>query len=381
MTNSTTSSRLKWIFLLLVLGIVIYCLFANLFQFTNSIIVLHIFVTVDYTTEIKVTQDSLPAKTLGILQGIETITGRVLDPNFLSGKLALRVVNIIPSNDKITSNNEDPIEISGTTPITIVFNRAVIALGSDFDSYRATTTKDLMLLDKTNKTVQMPFVFEGLPEEGIPGKFRWVTTSICRFDPDIQWPTDLKFRVRVKEDLVAFDGTKLSNTKMVHYQTKTLSMYIASVESKLANQLTDNNWDPLVGQSDSVVECPPDAEINISFSNTIDSESVIKALKIVPDSSGLSKLNPFADTSNEIPFSASSKDDRSIVIRLDGKANLKVDQRYKIILQRGSKYHKYSGPLSEDIHVKIAGLRSFKFPFLNRKDLNTYVKHLRYHLW
>lgn len=79
--------------------------------------------------------------------------------------------------------------LTGRDAITAVFNKAVIALGSDW-----------------NNNQQPPFHFEGA---NVPGKIRWcvytvrlltifrVTTTIARFDPDIDWPPDLKFSVRI----------------------------------------------------------------------------------------------------------------------------------------------------------------------------------------
>lgn len=128
-------------------------------------------------------------------EGVDPQTGRVEDKNFLREKLPIKVIRILPA----PSVEGQRMLISGPTAITIVFNRAVIALGSDFGAYNATTTKELMELDRRNQTLQMPFVFEGLPDEGVKVRFRWVTTSICRVDPIGDWPTDLDFTVRVKQ--------------------------------------------------------------------------------------------------------------------------------------------------------------------------------------
>ena len=39
-----------------------------------------------------------------------------------------------------------------------------------------------------------------------PGKFRWVTTSIARFDPDEDWPTDLDCTLAWDRGLASWDG-------------------------------------------------------------------------------------------------------------------------------------------------------------------------------
>ena len=41
---------------------------------------------------------------------------------------------------------------------------------------------------------------------GVPGKARWVTTSIARFDPDVDWPSDLDCSFVWNAALRAYDG-------------------------------------------------------------------------------------------------------------------------------------------------------------------------------
>ena len=43
----------------------------------------------------------------------------------------------------------------------------------------------------------------------VPGHFYWVTTFIARFDPALDWPTDLKFDLVVDAALMAVDGARL----------------------------------------------------------------------------------------------------------------------------------------------------------------------------
>jgi hypothetical protein len=39
-----------------------------------------------------------------------------------------------------------------------------------------------------------------------PGKFRWVTTTIARWDPDQEWPTDLGCSLALNTSLTTYDG-------------------------------------------------------------------------------------------------------------------------------------------------------------------------------
>jgi hypothetical protein len=108
----------------------------------------------------------------------------------------------------------------------VVFSRAVIALGSDWG--------------KELTGALSPFEFVGL-RASVPGKLRWVTTSIARFDPTNEWPTDLDFSVSVK-NITTFDGSKLTNSASVSYSTKPLAMRVRGVSSALAASLTGGQW-------------------------------------------------------------------------------------------------------------------------------------------
>lgn len=65
------------------------------------------------------------------LLGIDEETGRVVDPNFLREQLPVRVLDISPSSSGISGH---AIQLYERTAITIIFNRAVVKLGSDFGS-------------------------------------------------------------------------------------------------------------------------------------------------------------------------------------------------------------------------------------------------------
>lgn len=40
----------------------------------------------------------------------------------------------------------------------------------------------------------------------MPGRFRWVTTTIARFDPEVQWPSDLSCTFKWNSALITYDG-------------------------------------------------------------------------------------------------------------------------------------------------------------------------------
>ncbi len=55
----------------------------------------------------------------------------------------------------------------------------------------------------TNRTfMQVPFTLTC----NTPGRLRWVTTNIARFDPSVDWPTDLSCAFVWNKNLKTYDG-------------------------------------------------------------------------------------------------------------------------------------------------------------------------------
>lgn len=50
----------------------------------------------------------------------------------------------------------------------------------------------------------------------MPGKFRWVTTTIARFDPNVDWPTDINCTLDFNKELTTYDGGCARNTVLLH---------------------------------------------------------------------------------------------------------------------------------------------------------------------
>jgi hypothetical protein len=88
--------------------------------------------------------------------------------------LSLDVVSLTPAAST---------QLFGRTAITVTFNRAVIALGSDFGD------ADLPV-DKVPFFIEVSSEGEGRSTAAVPivaGRWRWVTTFVARFDPNADW--------------------------------------------------------------------------------------------------------------------------------------------------------------------------------------------------
>jgi len=84
-----------------------------------------------------------------------------------------------------------------TEPITAVFSRPVIALGSDYAPLASLSIDGGGHI--AARVQDSPFNFSLCGEGGVVvrGKLRWVATYIARFDPDSPWPTDMCLEVCV----------------------------------------------------------------------------------------------------------------------------------------------------------------------------------------
>ena len=110
--------------------------------------------------------------------------------------------------------------------LTATFSRAMIALGEDFGAGPL-------------PAALVPFELD----PPIPGKLRWVTTSIARFDPDDDFPPSLNVTLRLK-GMAARSGAMLPAGAQTEwrYSTPALRMSVARVHSPLALALTGGSW-------------------------------------------------------------------------------------------------------------------------------------------
>ena len=99
-------------------------------------------------------------------------------PGIFLPTLPLTPLAATPAN--LLSPDASPISVDsggGRMAFTAVFSRPVIALGSDFG----------LDADAPLPPALAPFIVD-CP---LPGRTRWVTTSIARWDPIVAWPPDL----------------------------------------------------------------------------------------------------------------------------------------------------------------------------------------------
>eukprot|EP00276_Gloeochaete_wittrockiana_P021694 CAMPEP_0184336276 /NCGR_PEP_ID=MMETSP1089-20130417/4630_1 /TAXON_ID=38269 ORGANISM="Gloeochaete wittrockiana, Strain SAG46.84" /NCGR_SAMPLE_ID=MMETSP1089 /ASSEMBLY_ACC=CAM_ASM_000445 /LENGTH=2323 /DNA_ID=CAMNT_0026661255 /DNA_START=188 /DNA_END=7160 /DNA_ORIENTATION=+ len=306
----------------------------------------------------------------------------VLRP-FLATELPLKVVSITPYTNSASADGDKdvPVELDGRTALTVVFSRAVIALGADFDK------------DGTASN-QVPFTLSAT----VPGRLRWVTTYIARWDSDIDWPNDLDFELRINKDLHTYAGLPIDNPTYRRYTTSKLFAHIESVSSQQMMNATDGLWDAYTAPIEpGVPEVPPDGRVRIRFSHPVEVDMVASALQLIraddPNDVKTISVDECSSPGRQVPgprllgarsskkkrgqarsrsfggvqYGGSSVDlNRCVEVTVTDEAALEVETVYIFRIKQGSQTHSLAGPLSSNIDFRVSGLQSFAFPFINK---------------
>ncbi|KAG2434208.1 hypothetical protein HXX76_007934 [Chlamydomonas incerta] len=227
-------------------------------------------------------------------RGGSSSKGRPGSRAFLAEVLPLRVVLTAPMELAAPrgSDGSGSVTVSGRQALTAVFTRPVIALGSDFG------------LSAQQADQLAPFRLSC----AVPGKARWVTTAIYRYDPDVDWPTDLDCELAWNTQLSSYDGVPLqlelvrdtglppgvgsssggsssaagsSIPALVRLATHPNSMWAAGVRSERAVALTGGLWDAMTGFPDEKLpEVPPDGRLQLSFPHAVNLQMLQKELQL-----------------------------------------------------------------------------------------------------
>lgn len=151
----------------------------------------------------------------------------------------------------------------------------------------------------------VPFYFTTSgAEQSVPGKMRWVTTYIARFDPDIDWPKDLIFELRINPNLKAWDGTALESIEQSadsdekdskelaapdnswsrkYYTDKLSSSGYASVSSAQAMAASGNQWSSTVSPASGYTpECPSDGKLRLTLRGAVELDKIKSRFVITP---------------------------------------------------------------------------------------------------
>ncbi|GAM25041.1 hypothetical protein SAMD00019534_082160 [Acytostelium subglobosum LB1] len=305
-------------------------------------------------------------------------------------------------------------------PITVIFSRPVIALGTEtFDNN--VTNSYLHLFCNS--------------EQPVAGHFRWVTSSIVRFEVLDGWPNNLRCSFYVDPLLVTYDGVRLDKIPdPIEFETQPLHMAIYDVHSPKTDQMTNNWWDPFRsskitdsyfdeqpdieelttkmgmfktsvkmmwswlksyiwslfddtdtsgGRQNFIPEVPPDAIVQVVLSCPVQLDTLKTNLKAF-DSNGASiQFNIFMcnDTMINRPGFRRNPDvnsygraGHSFCIAFGNR--LAVGQKYKLVLPKNTVLHPSTGPTHSSTSVELMGLHPFQirsYTNIIRLNSNTLV--------
>ncbi|GFH16881.1 EGF-like domain-containing protein, partial [Haematococcus lacustris] len=279
----------------------------------------------------------------------------------------------------------------------VVYSRPVIALGSDFGQGDPSGGRPPFSLSCPSSS------------KSPPGRFRWVTTTIARWDPDQEWPSDLDCTLLLNTSLTTYDGVPLNLTvgRQRKLVTRPISFSISTVISDIMSNLTEGLWQSQQGMPDDILpEVPPDAKTLLSFTSPVNLTLLASSLQLRKLNSSTAEamqlsVNPCSSVARlpPMPLLSSSRiagpqpveKEQSglttcaeVVVGAPGLAN---NTKYLLLLPAGSRYNTYSAPTRRDLNVSLGGLRPFRVPL--RQDFRTSnssrfgseVKYRRLNAW
>jgi hypothetical protein len=228
---------------------------------------------------------------------------------------------------------------------------------------------------------KQPFALEacpGQPTFNVPGKMRWATTAIARWDPDDDWPTDLCFILKLSSTLKTFDNMNLpSGMPSTKFRTTSLSWYLSYVRSDLAHNYTGGTWTSKRFDKSNVHECPHDAIVYLSFSSKIDHKMAYEAL--LSSAKNTDILKSSCASPSDCYENCGAK-----CLALKPKTLLD-NKEYALTFPKDKLYSAKAGKSGTELTLKLSGLVPFTFPFrwqtlqsysqIKYRRLNLYLRH------
>ena len=204
-----------------------------------------------------------------------------------------------------------------------------------------------------------------LPLEKL-GRFRWVSTSIVRFDPTTNWPPDLCFTLVINSKLKTHDGIPLTKSYSVDYATSPLTMHVSDVRSKTALAVTGGRWQsycPLDTGGSGCDECPIDGIVLLQFSHPVVPSRVLAALALNKGAGFHDWVGSCSGSQEEEQTNAADTDApvRCVAVR---PRNLRSDGTlYKLKLPPSSRVSPLGGSTQKGLADYLVGALPFKFRF------------------
>ena len=203
------------------------------------------------------------------------------------------------------------------------------------------------------------------------GRFRWVSTSIVRFDPSADWPPDLCFKLVINSKLKTHDGIALTgqdSSDYQEYETRGLSMHVSEVLSKKARAVTGDRWQstgPCSNMPGEVCfhECPMDGIVLLQFSHPVVPSRVLAALTLNKGAGLLDWVRSCSSARKEEQTNATETDTPVDCVAVMPHKLRSDGTVYELMLPRSSRVSPLGGGNEKALIEHLSGQLPFKFRF------------------
>lgn len=197
------------------------------------------------------------------------------------------------------------------------------------------------------------------------GQFRWVSTSIVRFDLKDNWPPDLCFKLVINTDLKTFNDMSLVETESIgifRYETSRLIMSVKKVESQTALDITGGRWNSNFCTNSynrlCAHECPMDGIVHLEFSHPVIPSRVVTLLTLDKGAD----LQDWVRTCSD-KHADTNKDTHTRCIVVKPRSLLSDGTFHEIKLPKLSRVSYLGGDTQKDLTSYLTGVLPFKFYF------------------
>jgi hypothetical protein len=214
-----------------------------------------------------------------------------------------------------------------------------------------------------------------------------VTTTIARWDPEGDWPTDLRCALAWNASLASHDGVALSLGAVPArgaLATAPLALSLGGIASELASELTGDNWSAYIGlPDDGLPEALDRSSLTLAFGSPVNFGLLQRALK--PYVAAAAGYKP-ALLGLAVSRCEEEEEGAGTVVSSDGgggggrpprgaplpesaacavvrlQSPLTPGAGYALALPAGTTYSPTAGPLAADLNVTFFGPRRFRLP-------------------
>ncbi|KAF4676521.1 hypothetical protein FOL47_005957 [Perkinsus chesapeaki] len=293
--------------------------------------------------------------------------------------LFLQIIGICQAGEvKLVSVTPSSNTILTYEPIQIVFSEAIIKFGTDLSSPTTQSQGYPIILESSGDTSPLDF-----------GSWRWITTSILRFDAnDERWPGDLAITAIMNTTFTSYKGGIITfgRDSPPSWKTQSLNFYISSVFSPLATTATEGAWQSNLGYLGyfNKYEIPPDSIITVWTDAPVDTTLVSRPGFIYCDGISVRYSKPPQTIPHHPCAIPGRHTNHTTCFNITLSTPLGPTEECKLTLSRTMPYDRHSGPWNGgQVSIVLSGIIPFNFVFytpsqrgdMSSKRLSLAIQH------